>query len=581
MVMFVGDDNGNATFYPRFRRADETEWHNGDTMVPAAKVRQTMKGSIVHLRPNTTYYIEIVAIDPDGGSFTKKSKATTRNEIFPRGTVTTVKNTSVTLKVEDSGTPSEYRVYQPASGQSAIIDVNKKAKHCVLINANYVIVRGLKLVNAVSHAIVVTKGCKGVVIEDCDISEWGPRLSSGSADYSQGTAIWFNEGENFLGSRLVVQNNKIHHPSTGGKSGKGAYAVSILGTNGNHVVRYNKIYSDDNRYFGGFFSINFHQSSNNCDIYGNDVTHCYRILNLGSFVENFRVWGNSFNGFNRAIIHLTPHPKWDFRGPLYVWRNLFMNAKTPDGKQGDLAWTNGPGRVHFYNNTLLNVTGTSVGPNLGLRADSAENYVVKNNILDCRVPLYSYLKTQPSKNRLNHNLYRQARTALPLAANWEKNGVFGKTPTYVSEGATNYYLKIGSAGVDAGEAIPNFATTFSGSAPDLGACEKGGYVMQVGPRPIKPASIENTRLMIAGTASANSLRYLGRGNIGYRVSATVPVFMGVYDLQGRMVESLVSGRIAAGSHTAIWSNHAVANGVYVCRLKAGSETHAMKIQLAR
>jgi flagellar hook assembly protein FlgD len=59
-------------------------------------------------------------------------------------------------------------------------------------------------------------------------------------------------------------------------------------------------------------------------------------------------------------------------------------------------------------------------------------------------------------------------------------------------------------------------------------------------------------------------------------SASVPVRLSVYNLQGQLVRTLVNGPIAAGSHVARWDGRngggrQVGNGLYFLRLSVGNE----------
>jgi hypothetical protein len=62
--------------------------------------------------------------------------------------------------------------------------------------------------------------------------------------------------------------------------------------------------------------------------------------------------------------------------------------------------------------------------------------------------------------------------------------------------------------------------------------------------------------------------------------------LSVYDATGRRVAVLVEGELAAGWHQAVWdgrdaSGHALASGVYLARLEAGSEVRARKLLLLK
>ncbi len=57
--------------------------------------------------------------------------------------------------------------------------------------------------------------------------------------------------------------------------------------------------------------------------------------------------------------------------------------------------------------------------------------------------------------------------------------------------------------------------------------------------------------------------------------------LGVYDLNGRLVESLVAGYLEAGNHTAVWEAEGCAAGVYYCRIQTEDSALMSKMILLR
>ena len=133
------------------------------------------RGSIVHLTPATTYEVQLTLA---GTSTTSDLTATTWSEVFPVGETVRVRDRDTPLKITDSGRPDAYRVYD---GSDATIDVHHKHDNCITIDASYVILRGLTLKgagaadNTSSKPIgaIVIKGGHYIIIEGCDISDWG------------------------------------------------------------------------------------------------------------------------------------------------------------------------------------------------------------------------------------------------------------------------------------------------------------------------------------------------------------------------------------------------------------------------
>jgi flagellar hook assembly protein FlgD len=74
--------------------------------------------------------------------------------------------------------------------------------------------------------------------------------------------------------------------------------------------------------------------------------------------------------------------------------------------------------------------------------------------------------------------------------------------------------------------------------------------------------------------------------IAFSLPESAPVTLAIYDVNGRMVRTLVSGERAAGMHEVVWNGmddngRAVASGVYVYRLAAGNDVSIRRLALIR
>ena len=146
--------------------------------------------------------------------------ATTWSEDFPIGETVRVADRDTPLAITESGTPDAYRVYD---GRGATIDVRHQHDQCITIDASYVIVRGFTLKGAGAGetargrpiGAIQIEGGHDIVIEDCDISDWGrlnPKTGFGcnydSAIFSRSSTL----------ERLIVQRCKLHHPRWNGST---------------------------------------------------------------------------------------------------------------------------------------------------------------------------------------------------------------------------------------------------------------------------------------------------------------------------------------------------------------------------
>ena len=215
------------------------------------------------LQPNTTYEVEVLT---KGSRMLAATQISTWREAFPVGTTISLPtNSSSTLNITTSGTANAYRIYTAAPGGSSTIDGANGISDGVFINASYVILRGITIRNVRNNGISIGTNAHHVVIEDNDIYNFGHKdtLSQYGCNDSAGIRT-SSSGTNFGVTNVVIQNNKIHHPNVGSNSWEdparpyspgcgppagarhpaGSAAIYFKDTGGNHVIRYNEIYSD-------------------------------------------------------------------------------------------------------------------------------------------------------------------------------------------------------------------------------------------------------------------------------------------------------------------------------------------------
>jgi hypothetical protein len=332
----------------RYRRQGATKWKDALPLrynpIPNTDDDLTdYRGSIVHLEPATTYEVRLtLAGTPMTASLTA---ATWRNQ-FPVGETTRVGDRNTPLRIIGSGTPAGYRVYD---GRGATIDVRHKHDDCITVNASHVILRGFTLKGAgatdstLRHPIgaITLEGGHDIVIEDCDISDWGrldPHTGFGSdydaAIFSRSAAV----------ERLVVQRSRLHHPRGDGSTWyepkypthtAGPQCITLFNTAGNHVIRYNEFVSDldhmCNDVVGGGSNGSFRGAPGpDSDIYGNLVSHCWDDgLEVEGGSRNVRVWDNYITQCMNMIGNAPASI-----GPLYIWRNVVSHSQSQPGASG-------------------------------------------------------------------------------------------------------------------------------------------------------------------------------------------------------------------------------------------------------
>lgn len=486
----------------RYRKVGEPAWKDGLPMrynpIPGTdEDLADYRGSIVDLTPGATYEVQLTLA---GTPTTTTIREATWNDQFPVGEVVRAADGDKPLVIKESGTPAAYRVYD---GKGVTIDVKHQQDACITIDASYVIVRGFTLKGAGTAggtkaigAITVVGG-RNIVIEECDISDWGRKNPATGFGVDCDSAVLCRKAEV---SRLVIQRCRLHHPATDSNNWyeprrpthpQGPQAISLFNTAGNHVLRYNECESDLEHMFNDIIGGGSNGSTKGApgpdsDVYGNYVSHCWDDgLEIEGGNRNTRVWGNyiaqSMMGIGNAATSI---------GPLYIWKNVSARSQwQPEtsggnflkmGYAGSEDWMTG--HMYVFHNTMFRADEYLATGGLG--GDRLLKHVVsRNNILHVRSPR----DRSVSNNRANVDVstdYDLYNGRIPAGA--EPHGVRGE-PVYEAgaglDGATKtgrFQLAPDSPGVAAGEAIPNFSDGFSGKAPDIGAHPRGAPPMRFG-----------------------------------------------------------------------------------------------------
>lgn len=473
-----------------------TEWQYG----------RQYRGSIVNLEPGAEYEIEL-SLEKTGQKQSLKTR--TWSEDFPVARKVGVSDSDKTLVIEQGGSADGYVVYTHPEGQeTAVIDVKNEKEHCIEVRASFVIIRGLTLKGAAVHGIRIFDGCHDVVIEGCDISGWGRIVEDGwGKDYD---AAIYSRARDL--TRVIVQRNRLHHPRSNSNNWKqerprpgkrepthpeGPQTVCLWDSEGNHVIRYNTLFSDEDHQYndvlgaGSNFSVRGFPNRDS-DIYGNRLSHCWddTIESEGANC-NVRIWGNYSSDCYVAIATAGTSV-----GPLYVWRNVSGAMRVAPGQWGGgflkTSDIMGGGRLFVFHNTVLQPQGkgrdgmVSAGASTGLGwGGPMVNVTSRNNILNVTRRSFQMRNDEPLAD-FDYDLYAGS---LPSERH-EKHGLTG-TPIYAAR--QPHALAENSPGHDKGIRIPNFNDDIRDAAPDLGAEELGGNPLEFGVDAYKGNSDRKTK----------------------------------------------------------------------------------------
>jgi Big-like domain-containing protein len=479
----------------KFRRAGDAAWTQGLAMWFDAR-NSECRGSLVGLTPATNYEAQF---NLPGLPATKGLTFSTWANQLPVAKTITVASGAATYNITEGGSASGYVVYQGASG--ATLDALNASAYNVTINASYVILRGLTLKGAQQDAIRISPNVKDVVIEDNDISGWGrTRDGKWGTDMDSGVrAVCSTETL----ERVTIQRNKIHDPrysanswSDGHPAGPQAVTISYCG--GNHVIRWNEMYSTNGNYFndviGGednFTKTGFPNADT--DIYGNKISNSWDDgIEAEGGNKNVRIWGNYLDRTATGIATTVAS-----MGPVYIFRNVFnrnqffqnkthdTDDRQPFFKSGSDA-SLGDGRRYIFHNTMLQATeagssyGLGGGAGIGGTGSSQliNNTVSMNNIYHLWKPNSAFYQVGAG-NAFQNDMFNGSAGA-PMVSGINATPTYAAGNGWQSESSGQYQLAAGTPGSQQAARIANFNDVFSGAAPDVGAYEPALGTMKFG-----------------------------------------------------------------------------------------------------
>jgi hypothetical protein len=482
-----------------YRAEGASAWRLGYPLVYDEREHQ-YRGSLAGLKPDTVYDIRL---EVDGGQV--EFQARTLSEKFPIGKTTFLDSgaSDTTLAIREGGTESGWRLVTPAAGKKFVSDVFNLSDANVVVEADYVILRGLELKNAAIHGVLIRKGVQHVVVEDCHITGWG-RVGGARA---WGVTTGMDSGiyaENDAG-HLVIQRNLIEYPRSGSndwESGHpdGPQGVSLIDSRGGNIIRYNTIRSTEDHGFndgiGGATNFSFKGSPNrDSDTYGNIISNCWDdcIESEGANM-NVRIWSNYIHHSFVDIATATTS-----MGPIYIFRNVFGESRVShqDHTGGAMIKTGmkyleidgekvstGLGYRFIFHNTALQPN----GPLNVFSGSELHHAVTRNNIFYCLGQTY------PRDAASTNNDFKNDLTGGYLGGGFVKSmflvserleWYLAPTMNKVQWGRiesvrngktvaiTDPLVQAPNPALGKGVRLPGFNDDFTGAAPDMGAFETG------------------------------------------------------------------------------------------------------------
>lgn len=511
-----GDDNLNATVAVKYREAQADTWHQamGLRRVPAGQSKTTtplftwdnkFSGSILDLKPDTLYQVQLTLTDPDGGDAQKM--VTVRTRAVPKAavnapvrkvdasTIDTVKPGEIGLLADGDygdfvakadGEPGKPIVYR-AEGKGA------KFTFVSLKDRKHVYLEGVVVRCRTEGAAVNLIGAEDCVVRRCDIEGvFGIR-----ADDKPGAT-------NCYVADNVIKGTTPWTPEAMGANGKNI-GEGIEMTGSGNVICFNKVSN-----FRDCISTmeDTYTADQNCiDILNNDITvGADDAIEADFAMSNCRIMRNRITN---CFVGLSSQP--GLGGPTYFIRNVMYNLtyvpfKLHRYSKGDVVLHNtvvksGDGMACFaasefdyalFRNNLCigGPTGGKVWGNYGSGAGMAVTLYAVGAHCDIdydalgtwQTPFKGKIGTQAFSSLEEMRKGPQEKHGLVVGLDVFKGVAFPDQPGTLYA-PPDLRPQDGSAVVDAGLVIPNVNDGFAGKGPDIGAYEAGQPLPMYGPRP--------------------------------------------------------------------------------------------------
>ena len=534
-----GDDNLNSTFQLRYRVQGSSTWKDG-AMSMRAHPSLVVDGSplnmnyhaasAMYLQPNTTYEIQLVLTDPDGGSTT--TTITQKTKAIPQPNLSSIKYVSpgsgggsgtiadpylglqAAANAANAGDhfivgPGTYDpfVITKSGTQSAPISFLSEVRHCAVIEGNNTdrhVVNIGDFSTITSHVIIdgftIQNGKWGI---DAQNTQFVTVRNNIIQDVGYG---YYNRREFGNEKDQYITNNEIYGrtawPGSGIPKERG---IDVRGNN--NVISCNTIQN-----FGDGISTDGppYQLIYSIDIHNNDVKNVVDdLVEIDWLASNGRVYANRlYNG--RAGVSVAPV----FGGPAYVVRNEIFNLE-----YSGIKMNRGSSGLVIVNNTVVS-SGSALSSSIGWQNTFYRNNVVfseeycfqEYGLITGSIDDWDYDAFYSARSGTTNNEWfkwddiRYANVPILSATGLIEANAIAVSPSHFNNitlpSAWNIEYdpnqrdlspKSGSPVVNAGVQLDNINEPFSSGQADRGALEFGKSAPKYGATfdPITPPSCED------------------------------------------------------------------------------------------
>lgn len=496
-----GDDNNNGSVAVRYRESGQSGWIDGAPLrrIPAGSNagfswQNRHSGSITGVDAGTSYEVELLLIDPDGGNATETITASTRPMPVSSGQGTVVTPSTIAAALTNI---SAGDVLILADGNYSAININANGTLAdpIVIRAQYdggAVVDGdirfdgygfIHIVGLTVEGKIKFNGSNDIVIRDCLI------ITDRDGIVSFGSGV----------SNALIIDNTVIGPTEWNEAALGNngdnLGEGIVLTGPGNVIAFNRVegFRDGISLLEDGAAVN----QQSIDIYGNDIYRCGDDGIEADFsMGNVRVYHNRLTD---CFIAISSQPS--LGGPTYLYRNVIYNAvyqafKPQRQSVGDVWYHNTvvkPGdafnvitsdafsRANSRNNIFIGgPAGTFNGFSNG--ADRVLYLPSADSTCDFNYDGFGSIGTGQFIGRIgatNFNGLVQLQTlttetnAVQLDLSVFADPVSIPANPVEEHVPPSLVLAPQSSAIDVGVALAGFNDGFTGSSPDLGAYELG------------------------------------------------------------------------------------------------------------
>ena len=447
-----------------------------------------------------------------------------------------------------------------------------------IIDASWVIVDGITLINTKTHAFKVLGRCNNIIIRNCRTEH-----TAGCGILIQGSRGYPWDKRYYI-SDILLENNEIHWPQESYFDGTPENElpshedITLMQGVENFEIRHNYVNAYDSiNYHGGPIAIDVKDGVRFGKIHHNTTEY---IPSSGIYIDALDTYAHHIDIYQNYIYYVTAfglEAGAERGGPIdsvKIFNNIVNKSGWAGIGSGDYNGGSGPthDKIHIdiFNNTIAHAGYLDWGWGI-LTASSYKEGKIYNNIMyDC-MPNGMHLNRQDNNIVTNNCIYKLVGSD----SGDEGKNVLKQDPQFVDQAHANFYLKGTSPCIDAGIVEGSPDIDYNGTARPIGeGFDMGAFEVE------KSQGLFNEVLPVKNIQVYPN-PFSGKTTIGFTVNEPTHVKLSVYDAYGKEIEVLINKKYAKDNYNIVWNANNLPAGIYYCQIQSNSESIIKKVVLSR